>query len=198
MVCESRLRWLPPLTIQSFIFSANHCVYKQEQPSCSLDIKFLYKGCSGKQRHLTSISYQGWQGIAFMEVRRRGRLDGSNQTDMASVWKVDHSETEIFLESIYLLHTCIYVQPYSVNKERNSMYVSTMTAFSSTQWLIYNIINSDLFNVEWLAVVEPWFTWRLWPEGDVRLPGKSCLWLGLGQKHQDYLPGYCFLCFRYE
>ena len=91
-----------------------------------------------------------------MEVRKGGRLDSSNQTDMASVWKVDHSETEIFLESVYLLHTCMYVQPYSVNKEKNSMYVSTMTAFSSAcksaQWLIYNIINSDLFNVEWLAV----------------------------------------------
>lgn len=68
-----------------------------------------------------------------MEVRKGGRLEGSKQTDMANVWKVDHSETEIFLESIYLLHTHMYVQPYSVNKERNSMYVSTMTAFSSAQ-----------------------------------------------------------------
>ena len=34
---------------------------------------------------------------------------GSKQTDTVSVWKVDHSETEIFLESIYPLHTRIYV-----------------------------------------------------------------------------------------
>ena len=71
MVYESTLRRLSPLTTQSFIFSANHCIYKQEQPSCSLDIQISLWGLL---RHLTCISYQGWQGIAFMEVRKHGRL----------------------------------------------------------------------------------------------------------------------------
>lgn len=38
------------------------------------------------------------------------------------------------------------------------IFVQWLTEFPLAQWLIYNIRNSDLFSVEWLAMTDPGFT----------------------------------------
>lgn len=64
------------------------------------------------------------------------------------------------------MHICLAL--FSEQGKELSVCFYNDSIFFSTV-MVYSIINSDLFNVEWLAMVEPWFTWRLWPEGDVRL-----------------------------
>lgn len=113
--------------------------------------KLLYKSRSGKERHLTSISSQGWQAIAFMEVSQGGSWGGSKQTDIVSIWEVDHSETETFLESVYPLFLFAHLKSSFIQwnvEETQRIFAQWLIAFSSAQWRIYNLHNSDLFKVE--------------------------------------------------